>query len=220
MWGVWGLEGAIAVLFFVLLVPVLLAPFLHTIYGRYGRFAGGPAFLAIGAGLYGCALVAFTLFPLPDVDALRCARDSLQEYWQLDPLASPAKIATVIGEQGAVAALGSSVFLQAAMNVVFFLPLGFLAGYRARASLGKTLLVGLAVSLAIETTQGSANWGLFPAPIGSSTSMISSTTRLVPASDGSWAPASEVGRRSRCRSRRPTWSGRQSGGGPARRSVT
>jgi glycopeptide antibiotics resistance protein len=164
MWRIWQLEASLAVLFFLLLVPILLAPFLHRIYGRYGRFAGGPAFLAMAAGLYGCALVAFTLFPLPDADGLVCTRGSLSEYWQLDPLESARTIAVAIGERGVVAGLTSSASLQAVMNIVFFLPLGFLAAYRVRASLGRTLVVGFVVSLAIETTQGTANWGLYTCP--------------------------------------------------------
>lgn len=161
---VWELEAELAVLFFALLVPILLAPFVHRLYRDYGHFAGAPAALAIAAGLYGCALVAFTLFPLPDAASLSCTKGSLSSYWQLTPLASLNDVIDEARQVGLAATLRSGFFLQVVMNVVFFVPLGFLAAYRSRLSLGRTLLLGFGVSVLIEATQGTGNWWLFDCP--------------------------------------------------------
>ena len=47
-------------LLFVVLSPVLVAPFLAVVYRRYRYPAPGPTVLAVGTGLYACGLVAFT----------------------------------------------------------------------------------------------------------------------------------------------------------------
>ena len=160
----WSSDAVLSVVFFLLLVPVALLPALYRLYGRYGRFAGGPAVLLAVAGLVGCSLVAFTLFPLPAEDALRCDKGPLPAYWQLDPTTPFREIAAVASSSGWLAALTSRETLQVSMNVVFFVPLGVLAGYRAGLGLGRTLALGFVVSLAIELTQGTGLWGIYPCP--------------------------------------------------------
>jgi glycopeptide antibiotics resistance protein len=149
---IWELEGGLAVLFFVLLVPVVLAPFVHRIYRDYGRFAGAPAALAMALGLYGCALVAFTLFPLPAEASLQCTKGALSNYWQLTPLSSLDYVLDEARRVGLAATLTSGFFLQVVMNVVFFVPLGLFASYRGRLGIGRTLVLGFGVSLLIAST--------------------------------------------------------------------
>jgi glycopeptide antibiotics resistance protein len=161
---IWELEGGLAVLFFVLLVPVVLAPFVHRIYRDYGRFAGAPAALAMALGLYGCALVAFTLFPLPAEASLQCTKGALSNYWQLTPLSSLDYVLDEARRVGLAATLTSGFFLQVVMNVVFFVPLGLFASYRGRLGIGRTLVLGFGVSLLIEATQGTGIWWLYDCP--------------------------------------------------------
>ena len=59
---------------------------------------------------------------------------------------------------GLVPTLTSGVFLQVAFNVVLLVPLGVFLAYRYRRGFGFTVMAGLAVSLAIELTQGKYNW--------------------------------------------------------------
>lgn len=161
---VWFLEAAYAVVFFATLTIVFLVPFISRQYARFGRFAGWPAFTSALLALYGCALVAFTLFPFPDFKDGYCERRSDIDHWQLNPFASLDDVSAYAQTEGVLAVLTSRVFLQVLMNIVFFLPLGFFLAYRSRRSLAFTALAALVVSLAIEITQGTGLWGLAPCP--------------------------------------------------------
>ncbi|MEU5692935.1 VanZ family protein [Actinosynnema sp. NPDC020468] len=151
-------ESVIAVVLFALLVPVAVLPWIHWQYRRFGRLRGWTAFVAAAGALYGCGVVAFTLFPLPTVTADFCTGRRLSSYWQLTPFASLDDIA------GAGWSLTGPEFLQVALNVVLFLPLGFLLRYRFGRGFWVSTVVGLLVSLLVEVTQGTAVFGLYPCP--------------------------------------------------------
>ncbi|WP_197289391.1 VanZ family protein [Saccharothrix sp. NRRL B-16348] len=151
-------ESIITLVLFALLVPVAVLPWVHRQYRRHGRLRGWSAVVAAAGALYGCALVAFTLFPLPDVTGEFCASRSTRDYWQPRPFASLDDIAA------AGYSPTSPAFLQVALNVVLFVPLGFLLRYRFRRGVVAATAMGLLVSLAVEATQGTAVFGLYPCP--------------------------------------------------------
>lgn len=161
---VWLTEFGYAIIFFTGLTFLFAAPFISRQYSRFGRFAGWPAFVAAAVVLYASALVAFTLFPFPDFDAGYCAKHADRSYWQLRPFASLEDVTAYASDHTLLQTLTSGVFLQVAMNVVFFVPLGFFLAYRSRRSLMTTTLIALAVSLSIELTQGTGLWGLAQCP--------------------------------------------------------
>lgn len=162
---VWFTEAALSLVFFAALTFFFLSWFVSRQFTRFGRFAGWPAVVSLSVILYGCSLVAFTLFPLPDFsDPAYCAKQAGVDHWQLQPFASLDDVFAVYASDGMLAMLTSRAFLQVAMNVVFFLPLGFLLAYRSRRSLGFTALAAFGVSLSIELTQGTGLWGLAPCP--------------------------------------------------------
>ena len=160
----WLFEGAFSLALFVVLIPVLIAPFLAVVYRRYRYPAPGPTLLATATGLYACSLVAFTTFPLPEAPREFCTQRDTVDYWQLTPGASLGDVLDRYREVGLTATLSSGVFLQVAFNVVFFVPLGFLVAYRMRRGLGTAALAGLGASLLIEVTQGTALLGIYPCP--------------------------------------------------------
>ena len=162
--GTWVTETAYAVLFFMALTLVFVVPFISHQYSRYGRFEGWPAVVSAAMVLYGCALVAFTLFPFPDFAGDYCDAHANVSHWQLNPFRSFLDLADYAASNGLLATLTSNVLLQVVMNVVLFVPLGFFLAYRGRRSFGATVLIGLAISLAIELTQGTGLWGLAPCP--------------------------------------------------------
>ncbi|MEV8442389.1 VanZ family protein [Actinosynnema sp. NPDC051121] len=151
-------ESVITLVLFALLLPVAVLPWVHWQYRRRGRLHGWSAVVAAGSALYGCGLVAFTLFPLPDVTGEFCTGRSLRDYWQPRPFASLDDIAA------AGFSPTSPAFLQVALNVVLFVPLGFLLRYRFRRGVVVSTAIGLLVSLAVEATQGTAVFGLYPCP--------------------------------------------------------
>ena len=160
----WLLEGALSIGLFLLLTPILIAPFIAWVYRRYRYPAPMVILLSVCAGLYASALVAFTTFPLPDRPDDFCTERAAYDYWRLTPGESFAEVAAKFGEVGPAAGLASGVFLQVAFNVAFFVPLGFLLAYWGRRGIGWAVGAGLAVSLLIEVTQGSALWGIYPCP--------------------------------------------------------
>ncbi|MEU4421069.1 VanZ family protein [Actinoplanes sp. NPDC024001] len=137
-------DALIAVLFFASLVPLLALPWIHHQYRRFGRLRGWSAVLAALEVLYLCGLVAYTLFPLPSDIVEVCARHNLNPLNDL--------------------AASRSAILQVALNVLLFMPLGYLLRYRFRRTLLVSTAIGLAVSLLIETTQGTAIFGIYPCP--------------------------------------------------------
>lgn len=156
-------EAVVSVLLFALLVPVLVLPWLHWQYRNHGRLSGWAAVVAGASVFYLCGVLAFTLFPLPSVTADFCSQRSVHDYLQLQPLASVRDV--VVAGHGSVAGmLTSAAFLQVALNVLLFVPLGFLLRYRFGRGLAVTAGIGLAVSLLIEVTQGSALFGIYPCP--------------------------------------------------------
>ena len=160
----WVTETAYAVLFFMALTFVFVVPFISHQVSRFGWFRGWPAVVSAAMVLYGCALVAFTLFPLPDFAGDYCEAHADVNHWQLIPLQSFIDLTEYAASNGLLATLTSNVLLQVVMNVAFFVPLGFFLAYRGRRSLGATALIGLVISLAIELTQGTGLWGLAPCP--------------------------------------------------------
>ena len=161
---VWFTEAQYAFAFFGLLALLLIAPWVRLQYRRFGRFRGWPAVVSSAIVLYGCALIAFTMFPLPRTSADYCAKHADRSYWQLTPLASLDDVAAYAQDHTLVQTVTSGVLLQVVMNVILFIPLGFLLAYRWRQSLGRSVLVAFGLSLAIELTQGTGLWGLAECP--------------------------------------------------------
>jgi len=137
--------GALAVL---LLIPVAAYQ-----YRRDGRFGPGDLLVMLGAAIYGLALWAYTMLPLPSGD-YRCVGK------QLTLGATVQEIRPARGE-GWATLVHDPAFLQVALNLVLFVPLG----YYVRRVLGRGVvvatLVGFGVSLLIEATQGSGLWFLY-----------------------------------------------------------
>ena len=52
--------------------------------------------------------------------------------------------------------------MQLLLNIVLFMPLGFLLMRFLRRNIGHTVIVGFLLSLAIELTQLSGFWGIYP----------------------------------------------------------
>jgi hypothetical protein len=129
--------------------------------GRGWR-AGGPrgALLALWCGF----LVLLTLHPFPDAATLDCGPEGRGKPALLVPFGFAVQAWALLAEGASLADWARDrTVTSAAMNLLFFGAAGWLAapwlGGFARAA-----LAGLAFSLAIETTQATALWGLYPCP--------------------------------------------------------
>ena len=128
----------------------LTLPILAYLYHRDGRLKAASVVTTYVAVLYVLGLGCFTLWPLPSgTEGLGITRGV---PWQLDPLAP-------IGD---FRREGLSILPQIAFNVVFFIPLGFIAGRLLRLGAVPSVLVGLATSFVIEAAQGTGLFGIYP----------------------------------------------------------
>ncbi|MEU6152063.1 VanZ family protein [Actinosynnema sp. NPDC047251] len=147
-------ESIVAFILFALVVPLAVLPWVHRQYRRFGRLRGWSALVAAAGVLYGCGLVAFTLFPLPVVGPDFCTGRRFSDSWQLQLFAS---LDDILRD-------GSPALWQVLLNVVLFLPMGFLLRYRFGRGLFTSVAVGVLVSTSVEFVQGSAVLGLYPCP--------------------------------------------------------
>ena len=163
------LPGLLAVFGGVLLAVVLLVPFVFRSYRRRGELGLGAALLALAFLVYGLALVAYTLFPVPQIDDAWCVAHPASADPQWDPLRFLGDIAKEQRGPGVDGLLTNPAVQQVLFNVALFVPLGaYLRHYfpprlvRHRAA--AVVLTGFGVSLLIECTQLTGNWFLVPCP--------------------------------------------------------
>lgn len=148
------LLGAIAVGIGVVVGIGLFVPFVAVSYRRRGRLSVPRALLWAAALVYFWAIWTYTLLPLPDPDTIRC----------VGMLTDPFEVVRDVRK--AIAAPGNTLthpaVLQLAFNVLLFVPLGFFLRVLGGRGIVTALLVGLGLSLFIETTQLTGVWGIYP----------------------------------------------------------
>lgn len=144
----------------VLLFLLLLVPAVLWQYQRFGRLSPARLLGAAALAVYGVALVAYTLLPLPSGDlAAWCAAHGFDGA-NLNPGLLFTDIAGVVAERGVFGTLRSVTFLQGAFNVLLFVPWGMLARRYLGWGFWASTASGLAASLLIETTQYTGIFGL------------------------------------------------------------
>lgn len=129
---------------FVLTLPILAYLYHRDGRLRFGSFAG--TYLAV---LYVLGLGCFTLYPLPAGDA------GPGITYGVAPNFNPLNFVGDIQKDGLRA-----VF-QLLFNVVFFMPLGFIAGRLLRLRFLPSVLLGCATSMLIEAAQLTGFFGLY-----------------------------------------------------------
>lgn len=130
---------------------VLLVPVAAYQYRLDGRLQPSDLAILLSGAVYGLALWTYTLLPVPPEGTYRC------QGRQLDPLGSIGAI-----DLGAPAALlRDPAFLQVALNVLLFVPLGYYVRQVLRRGVVVATLLGLATSLLIETTQLTGVWSVY-----------------------------------------------------------
>ena len=141
-----GLGSVVAVL---LLVPIAAFE-----YRRDGRLGPGDLAILLSGAIYGLALWTYTLLPMPKADHYRC------QGKQTTPFGTVRRI-SFHDRHGVVWLLHDPAFLQVALNVLLFVPLGFYVRKLLGRGVVVATLLGLGISLLIETTQGTGDWNLY-----------------------------------------------------------
>ncbi|WP_082618563.1 VanZ family protein [Oerskovia sp. Root22] len=151
-----GVIGGLVV-FLTILLPVVVWQ-----YRRYGRLSGLRLLGSAAVAVYGVALVAYTLLPLPSGDLAQwCAQHGFSGP-QLNPFQFVEDIRRDTAGMSTAARLRSPAVLQTVFNVVLFVPWGVLVRRFFGWRLPLTVLSAFAASLLIETTQGTGIYGLIP----------------------------------------------------------
>jgi len=158
----WEERGRLALLAGIPLFLVLFVPGLVWHYRRYGRPSLARLVGLAMVCLYATAIVAYTTMPLPDSTGQWCQSHTANR--NTTPLRFLVEILGTIEAVGRRAALRSAVFLQAVLNVAFFVPFGVIGTRYLRWR--PTVVVGLAalVSAGIEVTQALGIPFLYPCP--------------------------------------------------------
>ncbi|OFI39101.1 hypothetical protein BIU82_15765 [Arthrobacter sp. SW1] len=143
-----------AALFAAFMIPIVAIQ-----YRMYGRFTWLRFLGAAGLSVYGVALVAYTLLPLPDPETLRCPPGGSTFQWI--PFNFIADIQRETAGLGVAGTLASRATLQVAFNVILFIPWGVITRRYLSWGVPASVLSGALASLAIETTQHTGLWGLY-----------------------------------------------------------
>ena len=157
--GEWVWPAYVGVLGGVLLFGVFMVPIVAVQYRMYGRFTWRRFLGAAGLSVYGVALVAYTLLPLPDPTLLQCPPDG--STFQAVPFQFLDDIQRETAGLGITGTLASRATLQVVFNVVLFIPWGVIARQYLSWSIPVSVLTGALASGLIEATQFTGLWGLY-----------------------------------------------------------
>lgn len=146
-------NALIAIALGSVLAVLLLIPVAAVQYRLDGRLGFGDLAVLVTAAVYALALWTYTLLPFPEQGDFPCQGSQMRVLGSLGLIEVP--------DSGPVALLREPAFLQIALNVLLFIPLG----YFVRVVLHRGVLVattlGLGVSLLIELTQRTGVWNLY-----------------------------------------------------------
>jgi glycopeptide antibiotics resistance protein len=148
-------SGLFAVAIGLVLSVVAFVPFVALTYRQHGRLTATRAFLSAGFLIYCLALWTYTLMPFPDPSNLSCSGHNLRLLQFIDDIRR-------YDTSSLAGLLRNPAFLQVALNVVLFVPLGFGLRLLWRRGVVFATILGLAISGLIETTQLTGVWGLYP----------------------------------------------------------
>ncbi|MGO4251770.1 VanZ family protein [Paenarthrobacter sp. TAF1] len=157
--GEWVWPAYVGVLGGVALFGVFMVPIVAVQYRMYGRFTWRRFLGAAGLSIYGVALVAYTLLPLPDPTLLKCGPGG--STFQALPFQFLDDIQRDTSGLGITGTLTSRAMLQVVFNVVLFVPWGVIARRYLSWNIAVSTLTGALASGLIEATQFTGLWGIY-----------------------------------------------------------
>lgn len=152
------LVAALAV--FPLIALAAAVPYIAHQYRRRGTVGAGHLLLAGALGLYLVGLAFYVILPLRPVTPDFCDLYAVEAYYSPLRIVDEIRAETVASDWRTL--LGSVALQQLVLNVALFVPLGMFARHLLGRGLGGAVALGFGVSLVIELTQLTGNWGLYP----------------------------------------------------------
>ena len=161
-----------AIIAFPLVALIFTLPFVIVNYRRYGGIAVMRVMVVYSFILYCMCAYLLTVLPLPDPEAVAQMaphpigwipfRDLYKAM--IESGLSPADPSSFANLDAWKRFLTCADMFQAVANIAMLVPLGFYLRYYFRLSFGKTVAIGLCVSLFFELTQLSGLYGIYPHP--------------------------------------------------------
>lgn len=148
------MSGFLALFGGLVAIVVGFVPYVAWSYRHRGTVGLGRAVLAGSAAIYAFALWTYTILPLPDPATVCRPAVTAQLY----PLQFVRDAAAAVQHGAPVRA----IFSQVMLNVLLFVPLGMFLRHLFRRGFAATVANGLGVSLLIELTQLTGDWGIYP----------------------------------------------------------
>ena len=159
---IWTWPAYVGVIGGTVVFLAILLPLVAWQYRRYGRLSWLRLLGSAAVAVYGVALVAYTLLPLPSGDLAQwCAQHGFSGP-QLDPFRFVEDVRRDTAGMSTAQRLRSPAVLQTVFNVVLFVPWGVLVRRFFGWRLTLTVASAFAASLLVETTQGTGIFGLVP----------------------------------------------------------
>ncbi|MHC2998288.1 VanZ family protein [Microbacterium sp. HJ5] len=148
------LLGGFAIALGVVAGVVLFVPFVAVSFRRRGGLSLGRFALWFAALVYVMAVWTYTVLPLPDPDAVVCVPSNLELFAFVDDVRG----ATL----RPASAFTDPAALQVLLDVLLFVPFGFLVRVLGGRGIVVATLAGLGLSAFIELTQLTGVWSLYP----------------------------------------------------------
>lgn len=136
---------------------VLLLPVAAVQYRRDGRLEARDLAILLSGAVYGLALWTYTLLPMPVDGDFACAGRQTTPFDTIGAIAWR----DAGSRDGLAVLVRDPAFLQVALNVLLFVPLGYYVRQVLRRGVVVATLAGFAISLLIETTQATGVWHLY-----------------------------------------------------------
>jgi len=164
--------GIIAIVIGGIVAVLLFVPFVAASYRIRGRMTVGRSLSWAALLVSFLAIWTYTILPAPALtDDYRCSTPNLNLLTDLRD---------IISLQQAGGSLVANAALQVVvLNIIFFVPLGFLLRSLFGWGIVRAVVTGFLVSLAVETTQLTGIWGSTHARTVCFLSVISCITRWV-----------------------------------------
>lgn len=147
--------GIIAIVIGAIVAVLLFVPFVAASYRLRGGMTLGRTIGWVALLVSFLAIWTYTILPAPVItDNYRCSTPNLDLLTDIRDI--------LLIQQSGTSLIANAALQVVVLNIIFFMPLGFLVRYLFGWGVARAALSGLVVSLAVETTQLTGIWGLYP----------------------------------------------------------
>ncbi|MDX2026897.1 VanZ family protein [Microcella sp.] len=147
--------GIIAIIIGAIIAILLFVPFVAASYRLRGGMTVGRTIGWAALLVSFLAIWTYTILPAPAItDDYRCSTPNLDLLTDIRDI--------LLIQQSGTSLIANASLQVVVLNIIFFMPLGFLVRYLFGWGVARAALSGLVVSLAVETTQLTGIWGLYP----------------------------------------------------------